>query len=352
MRLAPFASRYAGNAMVCAIDHLATEAGVAILREGGSAADAAVAASAVLAVTNQHMCGMGGDLFALVQEDGTAPVALNASGRAGSGADPDRLRGEGHSFMPRTGDIRCVPVPGCVDGWLALHSRYGRLPLARVLEAAMVYADEGFPASLSLTGAAQSVQALPGGEDFSAATHPGAIVRRPGVARALRAVAAGGRAGFYGGEFGEGLLRLGAGEYVGANLATSFADWVEPLSVEAFGSRIWTTPPNSQGYLPWRPPGSPTGSACQTTPTTRSGPTSVSRPPARRHTTAPMCCTSTPTAPGSAPERLAARRAAISPTRRRCCPAVTPRATRSTCRRGSRPDGCLVDPVERRQLRL
>jgi gamma-glutamyltranspeptidase/glutathione hydrolase len=249
MRLAPFASRYAGNAMVCAIDHLAAAAGVAILREGGSAADAAVAASAVLAVTNQHMCGMGGDLFALVQEDGTAPVALNASGRAGSGADPDRLRSEGHSFMPRTGDIRCVPVPGCVDGWLALHSRYGRLPLVRVLEAAMVYADEGFPASLSLTGAAQSVQALPGGEDFSAATHPGAIVRRPGVARALRAVAAGGRAGFYGGEFGEGLLRLGAGEYVGADLAASFADWVEPLSVEAFGSRIWTTPPNSQGYL-------------------------------------------------------------------------------------------------------
>ena len=113
MRLAPFASRYAGNAMVCAIDHLAAEAGVATLRKGGSAADAAVAASAVLAVTNQHMCGMGGDLFALVHQDGLAPVALNSSGRAGSGADSARLRQEGHTFMPPTGDIRSVPVPGC-----------------------------------------------------------------------------------------------------------------------------------------------------------------------------------------------------------------------------------------------
>src|SRR3954467_2914327 len=126
MRLAPFASRFATNGMVCAVDHLAAEAGVAMLRAGGSAADAAVATSAVLAVTTQHMCGMGGDLFALVHHGAGAPAALNSSGRAGSGADPDRLRAEGHRVMPRTGDIRAVPVPGCVDGWLALHDRYGR----------------------------------------------------------------------------------------------------------------------------------------------------------------------------------------------------------------------------------
>jgi gamma-glutamyltranspeptidase/glutathione hydrolase len=159
------------------------------------------------------------------------------------------LRLEGHSFMPPTGDIRCVPVPGCVDGWIALHTRYGRLPLPEVLEAATAYAADGFPASLSLTAAARAVKALPGGEDFVSARNPGAIVRRPGVARALRAVAASGRDGFYGGEFGDGLLRLGAGEYVEFDLAASSADWVVPLSVEAFGSRIWTTPPNSQGYL-------------------------------------------------------------------------------------------------------
>src|SRR3954464_5036507 len=130
MRQVPFTSRYARSGMVCAVDHLAAQAGVAILRAGGNAADAAVATSAVLAVTTQHMCGMGGDLFALVHQPGhPEPAALNASGRAGSGADPDLLRAEGHSVMPPSGDIRSVPVPGCVDGWLTLHGRVGRLPL-------------------------------------------------------------------------------------------------------------------------------------------------------------------------------------------------------------------------------
>src|SRR5437763_5877016 len=120
MRQVPFTSRYARSGMVCAVDHLAAQAGVAILRAGGNAADAAVATSAVLSVTTQHMCGMGGDLFALVHSPGgTEPVALNASGRAGSGADPDRLRAEGYTEMPLFGDIRATPVPGCVDGWLA-----------------------------------------------------------------------------------------------------------------------------------------------------------------------------------------------------------------------------------------
>src|SRR5436309_6332401 len=111
MKSAPFASRFATNGMVCAVDHLAAEAGVAMLRAGGSAADAAVATSAVLAVTTQHLCGMGGDLFALVHVPGdTEPAVVNASGRAGSGADPDRLRAEGHRHMPFLGDVRSAPV--------------------------------------------------------------------------------------------------------------------------------------------------------------------------------------------------------------------------------------------------
>src|SRR6476619_6304693 len=97
---------YAPRGMVCSVDHLASSAGVALLRAGGSAADAAVGTSAVLAVTTQHMCGMGGDLFALVHDGGPTPVALNASGRAGSGADAQRLRDEGNEAMPFLGDIR------------------------------------------------------------------------------------------------------------------------------------------------------------------------------------------------------------------------------------------------------
>jgi gamma-glutamyltranspeptidase/glutathione hydrolase len=250
MRLAPYMSRYAANGMVCAVDHLAAQAGLAILRVGGNAADAAIATSAVLAVTTQHMCGMGGDLFALVHSPGDdAPATLNASGRAGSGADPERLRADGHAVMPPAGDVRAAPVPGCVDGWLTLHERFGRLALTDVLEPARSYAADGFPASPILAVVAPRVAVLPGGEDFAAATHPGAIVRRPGVARSLDAIASDGRAGFYGGEFGKGLIELGKGEYDAGDLDRVNADWVTPISVDVWDRRVWTVPPNSQGYL-------------------------------------------------------------------------------------------------------
>jgi len=242
--------------MVCAVDHLAAQAGVQMLQRGGTAADAAIATNAVLAVTTQHMCGLGGDLLALVHVPGEPrPFALNASGRTGSGADLQRLRADGHTTaMPLFDDIRAVPVPGCVDGWSALSERFGKLPLSEVLEPARLYAGDGFPASQTLARAAASVATRPGGEAYAAATHPGAIVRRPGVARTLEAIADGGRDAFYRGEFGRGLLALGllppgAGEYVKDDLLAVNADWVEPLSVQAWGRRLWTIPPNSQGYL-------------------------------------------------------------------------------------------------------
>ncbi|KAB8173792.1 gamma-glutamyltransferase family protein [Microbispora catharanthi] len=240
-------TRYALNGMVCTVDHLASAAGVAMLDEGGNAVDAAIAANAVLAVTAPHMCGLGGDLFALVH-DGTVS-ALNASGRAGSGADPGRLRAEGLGRMPHLYDIRSVPVPGCADGWLALHERYARLPLAGLLAPAIRLAAEGFPASPLLAPGGEFIGSLPGAGDFAAARRAGDVIRRPGVARALTALGEGGRAAFYQGEFGKGLLELGGGEYTEEDLARPNADWVEPLSAEVFGHRIWTVPPNSQGYL-------------------------------------------------------------------------------------------------------
>ena len=247
----PIPVRVAGNGIVCAIDHLAASAGVTLLQRGGSAVDAAVAASAVLAVTSQHMCGMGGDLWAVVHPGGTgSPVALNASGRAGSGADPARLRAQGHEEMPDE-DIAVVPVPGCVDGWLALHDRFGRLPLADVLEPARRYADDGFPASPGLAAATPAVAHLAGAADYrmGGAVRAGTMIRRPGVARALAAIAEGGRRGFYEGEFGGGLIALGGGEFAEADLARPQADWVDAVSGAAWGHRLWTAPPNSQGYL-------------------------------------------------------------------------------------------------------
>ncbi|GAA4559411.1 gamma-glutamyltransferase family protein [Planotetraspora kaengkrachanensis] len=241
-------TRYALNGMVCTVDHLASAAGAAVLDRGGNAVDAAIAANAVLAVTSPHMCGLGGDLFALVH-DGSSAHALNASGRSGSGADPDRLRAEGHDRMPHLYDIRSVPVPGCVDGWSALHERFGRLPLSDILAPAIRHATTGFPASPLLGPGGEFIGSLAGAGDFASARRAGDVIRRPGVARTLEAIASGGRAAFYQGEFGEGLLALGAGEYLPEDLAESNADWVEPIRAEAFGHRIWTVPPNSQGYL-------------------------------------------------------------------------------------------------------
>ena len=113
---------------------------------GGNAVDAAIAANAAIAVTGPHLCGMGGDLFAIVATPGGDVVGLNASGRAGSGADPAALRDEGYTVMPFRGDLRSVTIPGCVDGWVALHERFGLLDLDAILAPAIRLAAGGFPA--------------------------------------------------------------------------------------------------------------------------------------------------------------------------------------------------------------
>lgn len=255
-------TRYAPAGAVAAASHLAAEAGLRMLQRGGNAADAAIAAAAAMAVVAPHMCGLGGDLFALVAggpgggpangRNGTAtPAALNASGRAGSGADPDRLRAEGARAMPFTGDVRSVTVPGCVDGLTALHERFGTLSLTALLAPARRLADEGFPVSPTL--AAASAELGPAERDLAfGAPEPlvaGRRLRVRGVGEALRAIAAHGRAGFYEGPAGAGLLAAGAGEFTPADLGTPQADWVEPLPLPVFGRTLWTAPPNSQGYL-------------------------------------------------------------------------------------------------------
>ena len=193
---------------------------------------------------------MGGDLFALVHRDGTT-TALNASGRAGSGADPDGLRRDGHTEMPLHHDIRTVTVPGCVDGWIALHDRFGTMPLADLLAPAIRLAQSGFPASPLLAGSLRRLDDR-GAEQLAslaAGSNVGVRVVRPGVAAASAAIAEGGRAAFYEGEFGAGLIGLGNGLYTRDDLARSQADWVEPLTTNVFGLSLHTIPPNSQGYL-------------------------------------------------------------------------------------------------------
>jgi len=249
---APTGAVRALRAVAATADQLATQAAMAAFTWGGNAVDAAVAANAALSVTAPHLCGMGGDLLALVRTPDGEVVALNSSGRAGSGADADTLRHEGHQQMPFRHDVRTVTVPGCVDGWIALHSRFGHLDLAVVLGPAIKLAAGGFPASPLLVGALQLVDDA-ARQNLAVlaeqASRPGAPVRRAGVALALQAIINGGRSAFYLGAFGEGLIELGQGLFTEDDLARVQANWVEPLVTDALGVQLATIGPNSQAYL-------------------------------------------------------------------------------------------------------
>lgn len=248
----PVSSVRSLRAVAATADQLATQAAMSAYSAGGNAVDAAIAANAAIAVTGPHLCGLGGDLFALVRTPDGTVHALDASGRAGSGADPHVVRDDGHTEMPMRHDIRTVTVPGCVDGWMALHARFGRLELAAVLGPAIRLAASGFPASPLLVGSLQLVDDDARrnlAELASQATRPGRPVTRPGIALALRGIVAGGRAAFYEGAFGQGLIELGGGHFTAGDLSTVQADWVAPLTTTAFGVQLATIGPSSQGYL-------------------------------------------------------------------------------------------------------
>lgn len=251
-RRVPFAATRGLHAAAVTADQLATQAAMWAFARGGNAVDAAIAANAAMAVCAPHMCGIGGDLFALVSTPDGEVHALNASGRAGSGSDAAAMRAEGLTSMPLRHDVRAVTVPGCVDGWIALHERFASLDLDEVLTPAIKLAVDGFPASPLLVGALSTLDdtaRVELAELVAQATHPGAAVRRPGTALALLGIAAGGRRAFYAGAFGEGLVAVGGGLFSEADLLTLQAEWVEPLCAEVFGVELCTIPPNSQGYL-------------------------------------------------------------------------------------------------------
>ena len=243
-------TRFAPDGAVAAANHLAASAGTAILERDGNAVDAAVACAAAMTVTSPHMCGLGGDMFALVAVDGEAPVALNASGRAGSGADAGQLRNEGHTRIPFHGDVRAVTIPGTVDGLVALHSRFGRLRLSDCLAPAQRLG-RGFPVSPTLANASRTLTPDTRLTAFGDAAPlvPGRKLSVPGVVKVLEEVASHGRAAFYEGRAGAELRDLGRGLFSEDDLRVVQAEWVTPLSLHALGHQLWTVPPNSSGYL-------------------------------------------------------------------------------------------------------
>ena len=254
--LPPVSTAVTTGALAVTPHYLATAAALEILAGGGNAADAAIAANAVQGMVDPTTCGPGGDLFALVHRpDGTAPEALNASGRAGSGLDAAALRAAGHSGIPLRSPA-AVTAPGCVDGWLALGQRHGSRPLSALLAPALRLGEAGFPVSADLAGALERLHELLAGQPSTDELYPrgrpprpGETLRRHRLAATLRALASGGREAFYAGAVGAAITAATGGILTPADLAREHADWVEPIGIDVFSHRLWAVPPNSLGYL-------------------------------------------------------------------------------------------------------
>ncbi len=236
--------------------HEATAAALGVMRAGGTAADAVIAANAVLGMVLPTTCGIGGDLFAIVHRPGMErPDVLNASGRGGSGLSADALRDAGHEEMP-TYATPSVTVPGCVDGWEALSARYGTLPLTELLADAITLGRGGFGASVELSAELGLLVAALSDQPSAAALYPGgdvpapgATLKRPDLAATLQGIAERGRAALYEGPVADAISAATGGILSKEDLAANTADWVDPIGLEVFGLHGWTVPPNSQGYL-------------------------------------------------------------------------------------------------------
>jgi gamma-glutamyltranspeptidase/glutathione hydrolase len=237
---------------------LASQAGAQILARGGSAMDAAIAANATLGVVEPQSCGIGGDLFAIYWEAKTGKLsAINASGWAPQALTIDVLKALGLTTMPQEG-IQSVTVPGAVDGWSKLHQRFGHLPWSDLFQPAIYYASHGFPVT-EIISAAWGLETAKLGRDANAPgvflpggapPKVGQVFRNPQMAAALRLIAQQGRAAFYAGAIAKALLKTSArlgGKMDAADLSEFASEWVQPISTDYHGWKVYELPPNGQG---------------------------------------------------------------------------------------------------------
>ena len=242
--------------IVAASQFLASQAGAKILEAGGNAVDAAIAANAVLGVTQPYVNGMGGDLFAIVYEAKTGKVyGLNSSGWTPKALTIDYLKSKGIAKLDPIG-VHAITVPGCVAGWDALRKRFGTKPFSELLAPAAFYAENGFP--LPELGArswiSQALLNKPGYKETYMPTGErpqlGDVFKNTALADSFRMVAANGRDGYYKSKFTERLVKF-LQEQGGAHTVADFADfepeWVEPISTTYRGWQVYELPPNGQG---------------------------------------------------------------------------------------------------------
>jgi len=259
----PHASRsevIAVHGMVATSQPLATQVALDILKAGGSAVDAAIAANATLGLMEPTGCGIGGDLFAIVWDAEKGELTgLNASGRSPESLTLQHFRDLGMESIPYLGPLT-VSVPGAVDGWYELHERYGRLPMSELLQPAIDYADEGFPVTAFIAdlwqeniGSREKYAGIreiymPGG----AAPNTGDVFKNPNLANTYRLIAEGGRDAFYKGEIAakiDSYMAEQGGFLTADDLAAHTSEWVAPVSTNYRGYDVFELPPNGQGIV-------------------------------------------------------------------------------------------------------
>jgi gamma-glutamyltranspeptidase / glutathione hydrolase len=256
-----FASRsevIAQHGMAATSQPLATQAALEILREGGSAVDAAIAADAVQGLVEPVSCGLGGDLFAIVWDAKTKKLSgLNGSGRSPASLTLEEFQRRKLTHIPPTGPLP-VTVPGCVDAWFALHDKFGKLPMERVLAPAIRYAREGAPiAELVAYYWSRNAPVLEKFPNFKETYEPeghtpqkGEIFKNPRLASTLEKIASGGRDAFYKGDIARAIdayMQAQGGFLSYDDMAAHHSEWVDPVSTNYRGYDVWELPPNGQG---------------------------------------------------------------------------------------------------------
>jgi len=248
----------AQNGMAATSHPLATQVAIDVLKSGGSAIDAAIAANAVLGLMEPTGCGIGGDLFAIVWDAKTQKLhGLNASGRSPKDLTLEYFKENNLTKVPSYGPLP-VTVPGAVDGWFELHKKFGNLPMDKVLEPAITYAREGFPVTELIAYYMQrSAYVLGKYPNFKETYMPngkmpakGEIFRNPDLAKTYEKIAQGGRDAFYKGDIARTIadyIKEQGGFLSYEDFASHKSEWVEPVSANYRGYDVWELPPNGQG---------------------------------------------------------------------------------------------------------
>ena len=257
----PFSTRsevIASNGMVATSHPLATQVGIDILKKGGNAIDAAIAANAAIGLMEPTGNGIGGDLFAIIWiEKEKKLYGLNASGRSPSSLDLDFFKTNNYSSIPAYGPLP-VSVPGCVDGWFELSERFGSMKMSSILKPAIEYAENGFPVtelvSYYMELASNNFYNYPNFKETyfinGASPKKGELFKNLDLANTLKIISNEGRKGFYEGEIANIIstfIQEQGGFLSYEDLKNHRSEWVEPVSTNYRGYDVWELPPNGQG---------------------------------------------------------------------------------------------------------